>query len=55
MSMKNCAEMLKFLFCTNRNYSLCTIFRLEKEKNLCYHIYNKEEIKQQSKMQDPKS
>ena len=41
--------MIKFLFCTNGNYSVCTIFRLEKEKKLCYHIYNKEEIKQQSK------
>ena len=42
--------MLKFLFCTNGNYSLCTTFRLEKEKNLCYHTYNKEEIKQQRKI-----
>ena len=33
----------------NGNYSLCTIFRLEKEKYVCYHMYNKEEIKQQSK------
>ena len=41
--------MLKFMFCTKRNYSLCTIFRLEKGKKLCYHIYNKEEIKQQRK------
>ena len=41
--------MLKFLFCTNENYSLCTTFRLEKEKYVCYHMYNKEEIKQQSK------
>ena len=55
MSMRSCAEMLKFLFCTNENYSLCTTFRLEKEKYVCYHMYNKEEIKQQSKMQGPKS
>ena len=47
--MENCAEMLKFLFCTKKNYSVCTIFRLEKRKSLCYDMYNKEEIKQQSK------
>ena len=44
--------MLKFLFCTNEKYAVCTIFRLEKEKKLCYHIYNKEEIRQKSKNQE---
>jgi len=49
LSIENCAEMLKFIFCTNRNYSICTTFRVEKQKIMCYYMYNKEEIKQQSK------
>ena len=41
--------MLSFLFYTNRNYSFCTIFRVANRKNVCYYMYNKEEIKQQGK------
>ena len=50
MSIEICAIMLSFMFCTNGNYSVCTIFRLEKGKKTCYYIYNKEEIKQQRKI-----
>lgn len=41
--------MLIFLFCMNKNYSLCTTFRVANRKNVCYYKYNKEEIKQQRK------